>query len=166
MEKGIWLCPVTGELLHRYYRSFERDADIYMDMSLFTPYTYEPSKVDAYFERIEGALDRVNFMVMLSDAPIGELSLKHIDRDNSSCELSIHLMNDSVKGRGYGTRAERLVLEYAFNDMGMNFVLADVVQKNERSRHILEGLGFVQTGENELFRFYRIGRKRFFPTKA
>lgn len=42
MEKGIWLCPVTGELLHRYYRSFERDADIYMDMSLFTPYTYEP----------------------------------------------------------------------------------------------------------------------------
>lgn len=111
-------------------------------------------------------MDRVNFMVMLSDAPIGELSLKHIDRDNSSCELSIHLMNDSVKGRGYGTRAERLVLEYAFNDMGMNFVLADVVQKNERSRHILEGLGFVQTGENELFRFYRIGRERFFPTKA
>lgn len=42
-------------------------------------------------------------MIMLGDKAIGELQLKCIDHDKKECTLSIHMQNDAVKGKGYGT---------------------------------------------------------------
>ena len=59
------------------------------------------------------------FAVMLSDRPIGELQLKQIDRNKNECTLSIHMQNDQVKDKGYGTLAERMAVGYAFEKLGM-----------------------------------------------
>ena len=61
-----------------------------------------------------------------------------------------YLQNDSVKGRGYGTAAERLALKYAFDTLGMDAVNADTVIKNTRSQHVLEEKGD--------FKYYRFDR--------
>ena len=70
-------------------------------------------------------------------------------------ELFKEWQNDSYKGMGYGTEAERLALAYAFDELGMNAVNADTVIKNERSQHILEKLGFEFIKEVGDFRYYR-----------
>ena len=72
--------------------------------------------------------------------------------------LSIHLQNDSVKGHGYGTLAEKLALKYAFDVLGMSAVNADTVIKNTRSQHVLEKVGFKFTEEKDRFRYYRCER--------
>ena len=152
----VRLAEMTLPLLDEYYRGFEMDPDIFADMSRFKAYVYAPEKVAAYHDRLKAAEDRVDFLIMLDDRPIGEVALKHIDRQTGSCELSIHLQNDSVKDRGFGTQAERLAVEYAFDALGLNVVNASVVLKNTRSRHVLEKLGFERTGEDETLVYYRL----------
>ena len=89
---------------------------------------------------------------------IGDVGLKHIDHAQKTCELTIHLTDDTVKNRGFGTQAERLMLDYAFDRLGMQTVLADATLKNTRSQHVLESIGFRFLREDETFRYYSIGK--------
>lgn len=151
----IELKKMTRPLCHELYRDWCNDASIYMDMLLFRPYAYDKSSVDRYFDS-KNEPSRVVFAIMLEGKPIGELQLKGIDRKKAECTLSIHLQNDAVKGKGYGTQALRLAVKYAFDELGMVAVNADAVLKNTRSQHVLEKVGFQFTGEDEMFKYYRI----------
>lgn len=150
----ITSCPMTRELCRKYYEHFEVDPSIYMDMSLFKPYAYSDERADAYFER-QLSKGRVFLAVIAEDAPVGEIIFKDMDAENGECTLSIHLQNDSVKGRGIGTAAERLALKYAFSELGMKAVNADTVLKNERSRHVLEKVGFRYVRSEGQFHYFR-----------
>ena len=151
----ITLKPMTRELFHTLYRGFENDPDIYMDMQYYTQYVYNSEKVDERFDSLQTP-ERVVFAVMLDEAPIGEVQLKRINRERNDCTLSIHLQNDTVKNRGFGTQAEKLAVRYAFDVLKLDAVNADAVLKNTRSQHVLEKAGFTFTREDEMFHYYRI----------
>lgn len=153
----ISLQLMTRELCHQIYKKWENDDSIYMDMGLFKTYIYEEEKVDKYFDAKQNP-SRMLFAIMLGDNAIGELQLKQIDMKTKECTLSIHMQNDAAKGKGYGTRAEQLAIEYAFEKLGMKAVNADTVIKNIRSQHVLEKVGFQFIKEDGDFRFYRIER--------
>lgn len=149
------LRPMTGELCHELYRFWENDDSINMDMSMFKEYVYNEKSVDHYFDSKQGTSRRM-FAIMLEDRPIGELQLKQIDMDKREYTLSIHMQNDSFKGKGYGTEAENLAIKYAFDELGMVAVNADTVVKSTRSQHILEKIGFQFLKEEGDFRYYRL----------
>ena len=151
----ITLAPMTRELFHTLYRGFENDPDIYMNMQYYTQYVYNSEKVDERFDSLQTP-ERVVFAVMLDGAPIGEVQLKRINRERNDCTLSIHLQNDAVKNRGFGTQAEKQAVRYAFDVLKLDAVNADAVLKNTRSQHVLEKAGFMFTREDEMFRYYRI----------
>ena len=71
------------------------------------------------------------------------------------------MQNDSVKGKGYGTQAEKLAIKYAFEKLGMLAVNADAVLKNTRSQHVLEKVGFRFVKEGGIFRYYRVEQADF-----
>mgnify|MGYP005803736901 CR=1 FL=1 len=158
---SIFLQEATRELLHRYYKDFESDPDIFMDMEQFHPYQYDVERVDAYCEAKVFRSDRKVFMIMDDTAPVGELLLKNIDLEKGQCELSIHLQRDEVKNRGFGTQAEILALRYAFEVFKLNTVYAGSVQKNARSQHVLEKVGFVLMKEDDIFKYYKIEEMNF-----
>ena len=153
----ISLQLMTRELCHQLYKNWQNDDSIYMDMGLFKTYIYDEEKVDKYFESKQDS-SRMLFAIMLADKPIGELQLKEIDMETKECTLSIHMQNDAAKGKGYGTRAEQLAINYAFEELGMKAINADTIRKNVRSQHVLEKLGFRFVKEDGDFRFYRIER--------
>lgn len=153
----ISLRVMTRELCQELYKDWQNDPAIYMDMDKFEPYHYNEAAVDRYFESRQTP-SRVLFAIMKDGKPIGELQLKQIDRERKECTLSIHLQNDSVKRRGYGTAAEKLALKYAFDALGMNAVNADTVLKNTRSQHVLEKVGFKYIDEKDGFRYFRFER--------
>ncbi len=97
-------------------------------MSLFTAYKYDENAVNKYFETKQNP-SRILFAIMKSGKPIGELQLKDINQTSRECTLSIHLQNDTVKGKGYGTRAEQLAIQYAFEVLNMVAVNADTIIK-------------------------------------
>lgn len=151
----IELKKMTRPLCHELYKDWCNDASIYMDMSLFKPYSYDKASVDRYFDS-KNEPSRIVFAITFEGKPIGELQLKGIDREKAECTLSIHLQNGAVKGKGYGTQAMRLAVKYAFDELGMVAVNADAVLKNTRSQNVLEKVGFFFTGEDEMFKYYRI----------
>jgi len=156
-RENIALRPMTRELCHQFYREFENDPAIYMDMSRFASYVYDETAVDRRFEA-QQVRDRKAFLVMLGERPVGEVILKYINQEKRECSLSIHMVNDSVKGKGYGTQAEQLALRYAFDELDLLAVNADAVRKNRRSQHVLEKVGFRQVGEDGTFLYYRCER--------
>ena len=153
----ISLRIMTRELCHQLYRDWENDPSIYMDMRLFTAYEYEENAVNKYFETKQNP-SRILFAIMKSGKPIGELQLKDINRTSRECTLSIHLQNDTVKGKGYGTRAEQLAIQYAFEVLNMVAVNADTIIKNTRSQHVLERVGFKFIREEYGFKYFRFER--------
>lgn len=155
------LRPATLELMHVYFQGFENDPALFADMSRFTPFVYTPEWVEDYFSARIARPDRRMLLVMLGGRPIGEVVLKEIDRDAKTCAMGIHLQNDSVKGKGYGTRAERLALDYAFEELGMESVFADCVLKNHRSRHVLEKVGFQFLRRDGGFDYFRCDRAQW-----
>lgn len=155
--KEISLCIMTRELCHELYKSWENDPAIYMEMDLFAPYQYNETAVNRYFDSKQDP-SRILFAIMRDGRPIGELQLKQIDPESKECTLSIHMQNDTVKGLGYGTYAEKLALKYAFDVLGMAVVNADTVVKNTRSQHVLEKIGFQLIGERDGFKYYRCVR--------
>ncbi|MBQ5868939.1 MAG: GNAT family N-acetyltransferase, partial [Lachnospiraceae bacterium] len=67
--------------------------------------------------------------------------------------------NDKFKGKGYGTKAEQLAIAYAFDELKMKKVNADVIHKNKRSQHVLEKVGFQFIYADEERKHYQISRK-------
>lgn len=146
----VSLIPMTRELCHEFYKGFQNDPAI----GHYYEYIYTPEIVDQYFDR-NSIPGRKLFAILLDNQIIGECKLKDIDPVKRECTMGIHLRDDSVKGKGYGTQAEMLILRYAFEELGMTAVNAEAVLKNERSQHVLEKVGFRYICEDDTFRYYR-----------
>lgn len=153
----VSLCIMTRGLCHELFKNWENDPDIYMDMGLFKVYEYDETAVDRYFDAKQ-VPSRVLLAVIKDGAPIGEIQLKQIDRERGDCTMSVHMQNGAAKGHGYGTCAERLALQYAFEVLGLTAVNADTVAKNTRSQHVLEKVGFQYLREENGFKYYRCER--------
>ncbi len=156
--QNITLVPMTEELHHQFYQDYENDPDLYMDESKCTHFVYTPQWVDAYIAR-QKEKGRLVFAVLEDGCPVGEIVLKNIDCDKRECTMGIVLQNNKVKNRGVGTAAERLMVDYAIRQLHMETIHADSILKNKRSQHVLEKVGFVQTGADDTFVYYQYQRK-------
>lgn len=157
---NIRLCKMTKLLCRQYMQGFRMDPDLFLDMANFKEYEYSDEKSDAHVDRY-AQLGRVYLAVMLGDRPIGEVILTNIDYIQKCCTLGIHLQNDSVKNKGFGTQAEILALDYAFNIMNMEIVYADAIHKNRRSQHVMEKVGFCIIGVDDQFIYYQCEKRRW-----
>ena len=154
---AVSLEPMTRRLCHTMFMDWKNDSSMYADPAQCPVYRYDADAVNRFFDKKQEP-SRVMLAIMLQGKPIGALDLKRIDREAGECTLSIHLKNDSVKNRGYGTKAEILALRYAFNDLKLKTVFADAISRNIRSQHVLEKAGFRFVEEKDSFRYYRCNR--------
>ena len=146
--------PMTRQICHEFYQRFQNDPAI----GHYYEYIYNPERADRYFDT-NSVPGRKLFVILAGDEIVGECKLKKIYFQKQECSLGIHLRDDSVKEKGYGTQAERLILQYAFEELGMVAVNADAALKNTRSQHVLEKVGFRYVREDETFRYYRCEKK-------
>lgn len=76
---------------------------------------------------------------------VGEVVLYDVDDRARSCTFRT-LIGQEGRGRGVGTEATRLLLRYAFEQLGMHRVELQVYAFNDRARHVYEKVGFVVEG--------------------
>ncbi|MFZ9004322.1 MAG: GNAT family N-acetyltransferase, partial [Robiginitalea sp.] len=60
--------------------------------------------------------------------------------------LGIVISEAADRDRGYGAEAIGLLTSYAFDILGLHQLYASVGEKNVRSRHLFEKLGFERSG--------------------
>ena len=94
---------------------------------------------DAWFERIRRSEDVEIFGIRLLDGDelIGSCQLKEIDRAEGVAELQIRIGAEGERGRGLGTEAVGLLLDHAFDDLGLQRVGLEVFPSNERGDPVL-----------------------------
>lgn len=76
----------------------------------------------------------------------GEVVLNELNRHNESCGFRILLQGPRFYGRGLGTEATRLAIDYAFGVVGVHRIELEVYDFNPRARHLYEKVGFLHEG--------------------
>ena len=146
----IVLAPYTIERCHAFFKDYVADPAMTYDT-----YTYDKEKVDRYYQNKVLDTSRLFFAICHNDKTVGEIQIKRIDKEKLCSTLSIHLVNDEFKGKGYGTEAQRLLIDYAINTLGLKTIYADAVHRNYRSKHILEKLGFKHLYDDDALSYYK-----------
>lgn len=153
MSDKIYLINMTRAIAERYFKGFVIDPAVFLDGQSMKPFQYSDDWLTSYLERYKTA---EHLAIMLENRPIGEILFKRINHTKRTAVFSIHLQNDSVKGKGYGTIAEKLAIEYAFDKLELSALYADAVKKNGRSIRVLEKVGFQFVKEENDFVYYVI----------
>jgi RimJ/RimL family protein N-acetyltransferase len=78
--------------------------------------------------------------------PVGVVSLMNVNEANLSADLSIIVGSERDRHEGFGTEAIGLLLDYAFDERGLNRVGLSVFEFNEPARSAYEKLGFREEG--------------------
>lgn len=86
---------------------------------------------------------------------VGIIALTNIDDTNRSTECIIDIGLKTVWGKGIGTSAVSLILNFAFNELNSHRIYLQVFSFNERAIKLYEKSGFVGEGimRQTLYRF-------------
>lgn len=82
------------------------------------------------------------------DQLIGSAALTEINERLGTCLFRIVIGEKDAWGRGYGTEATRLVVDEAFEHLGLRQVQLEVFSHNERAQRAYARVGFHVTGEH------------------
>ena len=131
----------------RLYGEWYGDPEIW-HLTSWAAAPLSPSAVERLFEDREHSLVDDSFAIHLrgKDEPIGVVSLMNISEANASAELSIIVGHPEYRHHGYGAEAIAVLLDYAFEDRGLNRVGLSVFEFNEDAIAVYGKLGFSEEG--------------------
>ncbi len=89
--------------------------------------------------------------------PIGLTGLRHINYKHRNAEFGILIGEKDCWGKGYGTEATRLILDYGFNVIGLHNIMLSTYSYNERAIGAYLRAGFRIIGRQR--EAYRWGNK-------
>ncbi|HYI14780.1 MAG TPA: GNAT family protein [Thermomicrobiales bacterium] len=138
----VALGPLRRDLIslhQRWFNDFETDRT---QGDLPGPRTLE--RATRWFERNATSDDAHWFTIyeMSSWQPIGITWLSDIDDKNGTCYFAISIGEPSARGKGYGSEVTRLMLDFAFNRLGLHNVALDVFENNPAGIRAYQKAGF------------------------
>lgn len=80
------------------------------------------------------------------DQCIGTASIRNIDRTNGTAETGSGLLRREDRGKGIGTEAKGLLLDFAFKELDLHVMSSTVFEGNARSARALEKQGYRLAG--------------------
>ncbi len=89
------------------------------------------------------------FIIVVDGQDVGSVFIRDIDHDKKIGEYGIFIGEDNFRGLGVGSKASRLILEYAFNSLGLNTIFLRVVESNVRAIKSYLNLGFKLSDRKE-----------------
>jgi diamine N-acetyltransferase len=121
-----------------------------------------PEAIDKLYERYSRAgPDQTSFVIYerATMRPIGTAGLMSINHLNRTAELGIGIGEHDCWGKGYGSEATRLVLDYGFNVLGLHNIMLRVFSYNERAIRAYRRVGFQEIGRRR--QAQRIGTRAY-----
>jgi diamine N-acetyltransferase len=92
-----------------------------------------------------------------SKSPVGLCGLSDINHEDGTAEFSIVIGEKAFRGKGIGTEATRLTLQYAFDVLGLYNVWLQVTSNNPAGIRAYEKAGFRHMGVRR--KSVRVGRE-------
>lgn len=107
------------------------------------------SKADAWFDDIqrEQGNKHIRLGIFLNNnIVIGDIALQDIDWKNRSCSIGLGISKKEYRSKGYGTEAVKIIIDYGFNNLGIERITANTLEQNEGAQRSLEKCGFILEG--------------------
>lgn len=80
------------------------------------------------------------------EAGLGAVILSDISYKNGVAQIHIKMDKENGRGKGYGTDALNTMVAYAFDELRLNCVYAEVLEYNQISQRLFEKCGFHRDG--------------------
>lgn len=120
----------------------------YVRKFLFGQEPITPEAHELYYQKNILTQKVYQFVIEILDAhtAIGSVFLKNIDSKNRNCEVGIFIGEKTLQGKGYGSSAIRLIVNYAFYSLRLHKVYALILENNRASVKAFERAGFKEEG--------------------
>lgn len=76
---------------------------------------------------------------------VGHFIMRYIHSDNKILRLGWVIVDDALRGKGYGKQMLNTGLKYAFDILGVDKVTIGVFENNDSARKCYEAVGFVES---------------------
>jgi len=144
----IQLGPVKREYIDSYLK-WLNDPELTQYLSIFLPLTR--MKEEDWVENLKNRNDTIVFGILLLDENsgeklIGNCGLHEIDWKNRVAEVGIMIGEKELHGKGYGTEAMEIILEYGFETVNLNRIQLHVYDFNIRAIKSYNKIGFIEEG--------------------
>jgi RimJ/RimL family protein N-acetyltransferase len=142
----IALGPLRRDLLPDYQRWINDLATAQRIGLQPRPMTTEQEA--AWYEENATASDWITFTIYERSTwrAIGSCALVRVDHQHGTAEIVMMIGEPEARGKGYGTEAVRLLLDYAFTALGLHNVMLSVDADNPAARRAYEKAGFKEMG--------------------
>jgi RimJ/RimL family protein N-acetyltransferase len=142
---SVRLEPLTEAVFDDYWAAL---ADPEVNRLTGTHATFEAEQVRAVLRHRREQHDRADWAILRQHdgAFLGEAVINDFDPHNESANYRIWLGGPAHFGRGYGTEVTRLVVDYAFDRIGLHRLELEVFAFNPRARRVYEKCGFQLEG--------------------
>ena len=110
------------------------------------PFTIEAE--EQWYEGVAKSTEQVTFLIRVreSGTPIGTTGLHGINQRNRSATFGIMIGDASARGKGFGTEATSLTLDFAFSVVGLHSVVLTVAEFNLAGQRAYARAGFKECG--------------------
>lgn len=141
----VALGPQRRDLLP-LYQCWSNDFSSARTLGLLAPMTLE-QEMD-WYDRVMTSSQHSAFIIyeIASWRPIGTTELMDIDYRNRRAKFGILIGESGCRGKGYGTEATQLMLDYAFTALGLHNVMLRVFAYNLAGIRAYEKAGFREFG--------------------
>jgi RimJ/RimL family protein N-acetyltransferase len=129
---NIYLAVLERGDCKKLYEDYEYDFDNRTE-PLYIGHSVEKS--DEWFDEIQKqqGKENVRLGIFLNDGTvIGDVALQSVDNKNRSCSIGMGIAKIENRNKGYGKQAVRLILDYGFNNLGMERITANTLEINIR----------------------------------
>lgn len=109
----------------------------------------EVEKTRRWFLANRERKDRFDAVIELDGRPVGLIGLLSIDKVKKDAEYYVSMGETDCKGKGVALAASRLLLEYAFVDLGLQRVYLFTETENLPAQRLFSRIGFVIDGVRE-----------------
>lgn len=141
----VALGPLRKDLLPLYTR-WINDFETALMVGGFQPFTAE--RETEWYESAARSDDSLPFTIyeLATLRPIGTSSLVDVDHRNRRATFGIAIGEPDCRSKGYGTETTRLMLDYAFNVVGLHSVMLRVFDFNPAAVRAYKKAGFREFG--------------------
>jgi diamine N-acetyltransferase len=152
---GVRLRAIEREDVPTFVRWFN-DPEVRQFILMIRPMSMadEERWVERLPERQDDFLFAVEALVEGEWVHIGNVGLHDVDWKNRSAAFGIALGEKQYWGRGYGTKATKTVLRYAFGELNLHRVELEVFAYNPRAIRCYEKAGFRHEGTRRQSHFH------------
>jgi RimJ/RimL family protein N-acetyltransferase len=147
----ITLAPIEREHLENYCR-WSRDPRGVRYLPRQFPLTMDDEQ--RFYERVSTSREDVVWAILREGRHIGSTGLHGIDWQHRKATSGTWIGETAEHGKGFGREAMALRTAYAFNELGLNKVLTEIIELNEASRRAALRAGYRECGRfrRHLFR--------------